>query len=679
MKHFASLESEELLIDLKLKNDTFDKYMTKTGQFKQWKKAYDLYYGKHVNGKDGHELADVGDEGELSAFGVNHFRNLVKHVMALTCSQKPSYDFRAVNSDQRSMQQARLANNILDQILVEKRMGRHMKTAAEISLVFKVGYTYTKWDPSLGRPYSTQMKHNETGEQVEKIVYEGEPAVSSLPPWRVKYDPRLKDWTKNKWGLIKSFENKFDLGARHPELSDRIEKLKYDWDKTEFSYMKDKEFEVLSDIGDELVPIYEFYHLPTDAVPNGRYMKYAGDIVLSDGGYQYRKKLPIHRITPSEDIESVDGYTEFVDIMVLQTVVNILYAIPFNNQQAFGVQAIHLPDGCNLTSEQIGKGLVVLKGGPPGSEPKPIQLTASPAEVFKNIEFIEKAMEKLSGVNSVIRGDPEAGLKSGVALGRLQAMAIQFSSNFQQSWAELQEDVGTFILYMLQDFAQTERMVAMAGKHNKGSMQSFVGKDIDLIDRVVCDLGNPLARVYAGRMEMAEKLLDKGLIKSPDQYFNLINTGNLDSITEGPTSELELVRRENEELMDGRSVKSIVGDKHIFHSQEHRVILSDPTLRAQADAGDELAMAIVQNTLAHIEEHKRLHLTQDPFWFGISGESPPPPPPMMPPGPPPGEGPPPGPQGPGMPPPPGPMGPMGMAEPPPIPPIPPEMNQPPMV
>ena len=92
-------------------------------------------------------------------------------------------------------------------------------------------------------------------------------------------------------------------------------------------------------------------------------------------------------------------------------------------------------------------------------------------------------------------------------------------------------------------------------------------------------------------------------------------------------------------------------------------------IRAAAEAGDPLAMQIVQNTLMHITQHQQLQNTQDPFWFAVSGEQPPPPPMMMPPPP----------QGPGGPPPmpdpnaPPPMGPGPVVpEPPMPPPIPPE-------
>ena len=636
--YFAQEDSDKILGKLCEKIDKFHKTKDTTGEAKRWRKSRDLYYGQAFDGIDGTSIGGVGEDSELSAYGVNHYRNLIKHVLALTCSQKPAYDFRAINSDLRSQQQARLANNIVESYLTEKRLGRYMKQSAERCLVFKEAFVYMPWDTSLGRDLMAEPAYDaETGEEVldddgdpvMKIKKEGDVNPMSLSPWDVVRDVHLRDWANNKWVIVRTDQNKYDVAAQYPQYKDKIESLDADYDNDLFDKKKMTTTMADSDEND-LISVYEFYHLPTAALPSGRYVKFLGDeINLYDGAYPYIKKsgnnkLPVHRIVPGEMFESAEGYSEAYDIMALQQVANVLYSTFFTNQQAFGVQAIWMPDGCGLAAEQIGKGLVVLKGGPPGSQPIPLQLTSTPAEIFKSIEKVEQSMERLLGLNSAVTG-ADSSQMSGIALGRMQAMAIQFSSNFQQAWAELQEDSGTWLLNLLQVFAKTDRMVAIAGKNNKGAMQSFKGEDIDLIDRVVCDLGNPLSRVYAGRMDMAEKLIDKGLIKDPQMYIELINTGNIEPMLKGPTSKIELIAKENEALMEGKVVDAMVGDSHIQHAQEHRVIMDDPSIRAAAQSGDELAVQILNNTLSHIMQHKQLEETQEPFWFAVSGEQPPPP------------------------------------------------------
>jgi hypothetical protein len=638
LNYFATKSTDELLPELFKRIDIFHQYKERTGDAKKWRKSYDLYYGNHIKSGDGTDIAHVGEDGELTAYGINYYRNLVTHVLALTCSTKPAYDFKAKNSDLRSQQQARLANNIIDSYLVEKRMGRHMKQAAERALVFKEGFTYTYWDPTLGNQIGAvpvldengEIKKDNENQSVLKVKYEGDPSIISKSPWDVIRDVTLRDWSKCKWVIVREFENKFDLAAQYPEKADDILSSGTN-SETEKIYNYTHKLRNFENETDDLIPVYHFYHLKTDSLKAGRYTKCINSkLALYDGPYQYRNALPVQRITPGEMFDTADGYSAFYDIMVLQQVLNLIYSTILTNQTPLGTPVLWLPDGCNLNAEQIA-GLAVLKGGLPGSEPKTILFGGTSPEVFKNGEAVEGHMQKLSGINSAVTGDSNLEAKSGVAIGRLQAMAIQFSSNFQQSWAEIQEDCGTFLLHILQDYADTKRMTSLAGKANKGAMASWSKEDIDQVDRLTCDLGNPLFRTMAGRQDMADKWLEKGLIKDPTKYIEVIETGSIEPMEEAPRSRLELIRKENEMLMEGKQVIAMVGDSHVQHSQEHRVILDDPAIRTAANAGDPLAAQIVKLTQDHIMEHNQLQNTQDPFWFVVSGEQPPPPPAMPPP------------------------------------------------
>ena len=643
-EYFAAKSVIELLPELKNKIQTFYRHKERNGDVARWRKSYDLYYGYHVDAGDNTDTRLAGEDGELTAYGINYYRNLVKHVMALTCAEKPAYDFVAKNTDLSSLQQAKLADAVVNSYLVDKRMERHMKQAAERALVFKEGFTYTQWDTAAGKaimpePVLDQLgqpKLDKDGVPLKKIKHEGDPDMISKSPWEIIRDIGLKDWTKCKWVIIKEYENKYDLAARSPDKAERIINLTQNYDETEFE-IKSVINSGFEEDDTDIIPVYHFYHLPTASLPSGRFTKFLTcDLELYDGAYPYaaesgNHKLPVQRITPGEMFDTADGYSDFNDIMVLQKVLNILMSAAFTNQEKFAVQMVWIPDGCKASPESF-QGMAFLKGGE--TKPEALQLTSTPAEVFKNTEMVKSAMTELSGMNSAITGGDTKDL-SGAALGRYQSMAIQFSSPFQQSWAQLQEDAGTFLLFLLQNFANTKRITALAGKSNKGAMKSWTGKDINMIDRLTCDLGNPAFRTTAGKQDTADKLLDKGLIKDPTQYLQLVKTGNIDPMFEGPLSKLELIRKENELLLEGKEVKALVGDSHVQHAQEHRVILDDPEIRSLADQGDPLALRIVQFTLAHIMEHKNIQMTQDPFWFAVSGEQPPPPP-MMPP--PPGPG-----------------------------------------
>lgn len=686
-QYFATLPPDQLLSELEKRILGFNKYIEATGLAARWSRSERLFFGKHQgeSGVGSYTINDAGVDGEMSTVPVNKYRNLIKHNLSYTVTQKPAWDPRAKNSDTKSEQQARLAGNILDSYMTEKRMGRYMNDTAERSLVASKGFLYMTWNPALGKAFSAAPAMGKDGQPIKtqdgqvkmKTIYEGDIEAGSKGPFDVMYDPQLRDWNKARWAIVRDYDNKWDLAARHPDQAEEIVKLSCIDDYTiNGGYSQRVSFTEGGE--DDIIPVYHFYHLKTDGVPSGRYTKFLnGKTSLYDGPIQYRR-LPLFRMTPGDEFDTAEGYTDAFDQMVLQEALNVFYSVAFSNLQAFAGQKLWMPEGCEISPSQLDDGMVILKGGAPGTEPKILNLTGIPPELIQIIELFSKTMVEGMGLNSVVTGDPEHGLKSGTALGRMQAMAIQYASNFQRSWAELQEDAGTFVVELLKDFAATKRMIALAGVANKGAMTSFTKDDLDLIERVAVDLGNPLSRTAAGRIELADKLFDKGEINGRE-YIQVLQTGSLDNVLEDKETDPDLVQKENELLRDGKPVQAIVGDAHIYHMDKHRAVINDPQLRTFAAQGDQMAGAIIQATTQHIMEHNQLYHTQDPI-FSIICKEPPAPPPMPMPGmmgPPPPNGPMPPPpqhQGPPGPPPPQamhPQGPQTMAPPPHLPPIPP--------
>jgi hypothetical protein len=223
-------------------------------------------------------------------------------------------------------------------------------------------------------------------------------------------------------------------------------------------------------------------------------------------------------------------------------------------------------------------------------------------------------------------------------------MTLQFISGLQQSYVEMIEDVGTGLINMLKDFASVPKVAMIAGKSNKSYLEhTFTGDDLSQVNRVIVDVGNPLMRTTAGKVQIATELIQYGIVKTPEDYMTVLNTGNLSTLNEYQQNELLLVRAENEKMADGQQVMALAVDQHIIHIKEHKGVLADPDLRNDPN--------LVQLVLGHINEHIELLRSTDPGLLTIIGEQPLGPVGGSPPGSPPPGGPemnpnqPPGPQG----------------------------------
>ena len=172
-------------------------------------------------------------------------------------------------------------------------------------------------------------------------------------------------------------------------------------------------------------------------------------------------------------------------------------------------------------------------------------------------------------------------------------------------------------------------MVAqIAGKTKKSYLKQFKSDDLKGISKVVVDSANAFTKTTAGKVEVANNLLNSGLIKTPEQYLQVVSTGTLEPMVEHDQSELMLIRQENEMLSEGQQVQALITDNHGLHVLEHSTVASDPLVRQDPN--------ILGPLLAHIDEHIQLDATRPPQLSLMLKQQPAPPPqPMAPPGEPP--------------------------------------------
>lgn len=616
-EYFASKEATATASILENKCNEWSNSVESNGFLDKLRSCYTAYHGAYYNNTGaGHQISFSGEQGELVNFPVNQFRNIATHMLVMTTSNRPTMECRATNTDYKSLRQTLLANNILDYYMREKKLETFLRQAVEYSVVYGAGYVVMQWNSSKGEMVDYI-------EETKTKIYEGDIEFENLSPFDVVYDG-TKESGNHDWVLIRRWKNKYDLAAKYPELADKIKQLQTKSDVNKFRLGMTTLLDESSDC-----QVMEFFHNRTECMPDGRYMLFlSSDIVLEDTAMPYRV-LPVFRIAPSNVHGTPYGYTPMFDLLPLQEELNSLYSTVATNINAFGVQNVLNPRGTDIQVNQLVGGLNIIDYNATAGKPEALQLTDTPPEVFKFLEMIEHTMETISGVNSVARGNPESSLKSGTALALVQSMALQFMSGLQQSYVELIEGVGSGIIKMLQDFAHTPRLIAIAGKKNKGYMKEFTSDDISNISRVIVDIGNPMAKTTAGRVQMAQELIQYSDI-TPRQYVSVIETGSLDDVSEDIVNENLLMRAENEAMLDGEQPTTTLTDSHKSHIDYHRSLLFDPDLRKDP--------TLVQLVSEHIQQHINFLRTGDPDLLQLLGQQPLQPPPGQENSPPPGHG-----------------------------------------
>ena len=604
-KYWAAKGTDEIAAAVVGKIDEYRKYLVTVGRMSLLQRSHNSYYqAKTFRGS----LYRSGGQNEYLNIYINHFRNILQHLLVSTTGQRPDWKPLASNTDHKSMSQAVVGRGVLDYYDRSKNISAIIDRCLEDVLVYGESYISMDWDTTLGNPYAVDANN--------RIQMDGDIAIRSYNPLEVCYDVTDADVEGRKWIVCSELKNRFDLAAQYPQFEGKIKDSIIGQEEWRSIRLSD-----FLQFDTDLVPLRRFYHAKTASMPMGRYVEVIGDkTVAVDCPLPY-EQIPVYPAFASRVKGTPFGHTVAFDLLPIQEAINKLYSIIITNQSTFGVQNIAARRGSGVTVSQLVGGLNLITYD--GDEmPSPLNLLQTNPEIFKFIEMLENKMETISGVNSVVRGNPEASLKSGAALALVASQAIQFNSGLQKAYTSLLESVGTGIIRMLKQFASTNRIALISGKSNRSYLKEFSKDDLEGIDRVTVELGSAVSRTTAGKIQMADSLLQSGQIKTPDEYVQLVTTGRIEPLWEAQQAQIMLIRAENEKLSDGLPVMAIRTDNHAGHIQEHMVVLSSPESREDP--------VVVQNTLTHIDQHLALMRVTDPGLEMLNHQPPLPPPPMPP-------------------------------------------------
>lgn len=655
--YWAAVETERLAESLSAQARIFWDRIEADGLLEVWRRSHRTFYGTDGQGGWANSVAVTygGESDEFVMVRVNHYRSIAQALFAMATGQRPAFEARSTTTDAKSLREAPLATGVVDYTYRRLRLEQLVTRATESAVKYAEGWVHLRWDPyagrvhtktarpvydEQGRPQTTVEVDPMTGTETtvpvteEWPVREGDISPHLLMPHEVVRDIER---TEHTWVAVPHRESAWELAARYPQLRAQIlaQRAQPQWPR---SLWGSSGWEAPK-AGDDDVVVWCLYHKPCDALPQGRYAIVVGDVVLADEPFAF-EEIPVYAQLPMQHDGRGVGYSPMWDLLCLQEVHDALVSALVSQADAGAGGNVTAAKGADVSVEQLSRAFQLIEyepvpGIPDGGRPQPLELFQVRGDHLQLEELLRRTEETLSGINSVVRGDPDSNLKSGAALALVQALSSHFTSGVQRENALGHERVGTGVLRLYKRFATTSRVAEIAGRANRTALREWQSSDLKRVDRVTIELGNPLMRQRAGIQQIAESLLGNDMFENRDEYLLFLETGRLEPAYDEQKRRQLQVEDENEALQDGKPVKVLWGDDHPLHMRRHIALLDDPEARFD----DELVARVAQ----HVDEHRMLWLGMDPAIAAALGVQPPPM--MLPPG-----GPPPG--GPGGPPPP---------------------------
>lgn len=566
-------------------------FVEASGLDARWGQNLCLYQGvdpkkyDNFHGKDSFRI--MGDNGELLYLSFNDFRNLIQHVLNMTVDKPPNMQAKAINGENASLIAAQTFNGVFEYYMntyQHGRLQRETRRAVEQCLVADIGYCLVEWDPFAGEKIGINP---DTG----LAIHAGDMYFKARGCYDVYNDPGVEDEDEVTWRAVRDQINKYELARRFPQYEQAIMNARQGGNQ-QLEWRRGFNRPEKSDI----IDFWKVFVAPSPLVPEGRRaILLDPQTVLLDEPNPYGE-IPVFPVRAMEGLWSVFGYAPANVIAPVQMAQDVITSAIMTNYAMFGTQNVAVKSDDDFGIESIAGGMNVLKYNT--SLPQALQLAQQADGIGDFLQLLFRRGETLSGINSVVRGDPETSLKSGKALGIVQAQAVQFQSQLAASYVQFLQNIGNFMLKVFRKFATSERITQIVGKDQVAQSKNWSAETFGPIDRVVAELMDPAMRTLGYKTDLAMFMAQQQMTTTPQEFLTVLETGTLKPMTNAPQSELNNIHQENDDLMNGmpgEQVPVLLTDNDDLHITEHKMLLDAPGTRRDGK--------IVQGVLFHIQQH----------------------------------------------------------------------------
>lgn len=597
-QYFANLPTKECAFEIWARIEEYYSEMRRTGRFALYRNSYTNYYMGYIYRAT---MYRSGEQGELTRSFWNHERNLIEHLKVQTTQNKVAYKTQVLNSNSKSANVVEFGNGLADRYsqAPEYDLDSKFKQSVEDTLVWGESAVVGLWNRFKGEPITSDPA---TGQ----MLYDGDIEYFNVTPMDHIINTTHQSRDLVQWRCIRRWVNKYDLAAMYPQLAGKVTALA----DAENSYAT--KLVSLMHHDQETIPIFYFFHDKSPAVPQGRFLVMAdADCIFEDGPLDYGDgqrgydHIPVYDNIVNTLQGSPYGYTVAYDLIPLQQTLNELVSAVTSNNINFATQCVMAPKDSNLEWQSLATGMTFveydLKLGQTG-KPEALNLLHSQPETYKFIEMIIQNMETLAGVNSMVRGNPSEDVKSGQYAALITIQSVLFNSGLQKAYARQTENTMTGTIRTIKKNMIGKKIARIVGETSEPYLKEFMASDLQDIESVSVVLVNPMIQTPAGKMAMADALMQSGLIKDAQQYIGVYTEGDLPQLYRRQETQLKLIKQENEAILKGKIPEVAVTDNHVAHILEHTQVFDNIEARMNPNAPHVVA------GMAHTQLHLNMLL-----------------------------------------------------------------------
>lgn len=465
------------------------------------------------------------------------------------------------NDESKDKQDAKVAKMFLSHIDQEQQLDTKFTETLKMSKIDGEAFHWVIWNPDLGESVVDENMMAQAGIQHAPNI--GDVEVIKKGCKFVLY-PKAQSWQKVDYCFVIDFDYTEGIKQDYPHLAEKI----HQDDNCKFWNYETMEEMDMAGMSRKI----HFYHKKTKRLPQGYEACFVSSALLKRGPLTYKHgKLPVVRIVDIQNTEELSGQSSIDKTKSIASTANDILNAVTKMFKLAGYAKWFVEEGAtdhdHLTNDV---NIVTVKRG----AQTPILAQANPVG-DKHFLFVDKLREwfyDFSKSNSVVRGEPPAGVDAFVALQFLsESESRRLSTEVQQTNAFV---VGTYDLILKttgQFYKKDEpRTMMIMGKESKWEMQ---GLDIEALQKPYAVVIQNTSGLSESKALRTQQVLDveerfQGLIPR-EQVAEMVGLAQGEKYLDLASRAARAAEDENEKMNEGHTIEPAEWEHHVSHWKIH--------------------------------------------------------------------------------------------------------------
>jgi hypothetical protein len=563
----------------------------------------------------------------------NRLLGNVRKIVSKALRQKPNWTSIPATSDLEDQMVSLVSDKVLKAYWRSLDMTRLLTDALYWMGTTGNAFKSIVWDPEIGPELEfnredlaelpPEMQTPEAMRQIEKLlkggIRLGDPRVEVHSPFQIEVDPEAMRINEAAWLNHSKCRALSWLKDRYPkEAADLTPESGNDGSLTMFYERRIQNtagpyggWNVEDEEAGESILTHNLWLAPSKKHKKGAWALVAGDVVLDK---QKELPNPFHAI-PYVQLLEIPVPGRFWATCALEHCIgpqgdyNKGRSQLIENRNVMSRPKWAVPKGSGILNSSIDNQPGEVIEHNPGLPPVVITPPAIPDYVHRLLEYALKDIEDVSHIHEVTQSRAPSGVRSGVAIAQLQEQDDQVLAPTFLLMEEALSQLGSWLLHILAENVEEERILKIVGKGNEVETKAFTGKQlygpnsskpgVNYFD-VQVQLGSQLPLSKQARLQFTIDLVNAGIldrVADKKKILEILELGTEEGVINEEQLDKQAARRENLQLMDGLELEINPWDNDLIHLDQHTLFEKQPDFKKLATPED----------IARFETHKARH------------------------------------------------------------------------